>query len=57
MAEAGIRRETAPAAVQGQINEYRDMIFREMGYDPSNMTEEQKMQAIREWAEKQAKGQ
>lgn len=52
MAEAGIRRETAPAAVQGQINEYRDMIFREMGYDPSNMTEEQKMQAIREWAEK-----
>lgn len=54
---SNVNPETAPPAVRGEIQQakkaYQEKIFREMGYDPNNMTETEKMLAIKEWAEKQ----
>lgn len=54
---SNVNPETAPPAVRGEIQQakkaYQEKIFREMGYDPNNMTEAEKMLAIKEWAEKQ----
>lgn len=54
---SNVNPETAPPAVRGEIQQakkaYQEKIFREMGYDPNNMTDTEKMLAIKEWAEKQ----
>lgn len=48
MAASSIASETQKAQ-----KEYLDMIVREAGYDPNNVTEEQIRRAIEEWAKKQ----
>ena len=53
---SNVNPKTAPPAVRSEIQQaqkaYQEKIFREMGYDPNNMTETEKMLAIKEWAEK-----
>lgn len=41
------------SAIQKEQKEYLDMIVREAGYDPNNVTDEQIKRAIEEWAKKQ----